>query len=188
MRRISLTLFALLVLLIVLSCQRKSVPSKIEQPAQSIGKASDFHVGENGELTSPMITAGIDLTKFDQLGHFDCRQWAAADSVKRSAFYEKQKEAELARVRALIWSRWQQRKPSYLRVTYDSIDAVTTDHIFIDLDKTGQRQLILRSLCTMGEAPLNEYPAIHQIELRGTEQTPSILVFKNDAGKTISSL
>lgn len=186
MRRISLILNALLLSLIVPSCRHEPVPSKIEQPTQSTDKASYYHVGENGELTSPTITAGIDLTKFDQLGHFDCRQWAAADSVKRSSFYEKRKETALERVRALIWSRWQQQKPSYLRVTYDSIDATTTYHIFIDLDEMGQRQLILRPLCNY--APGNGYPPIYHLEYRGTEKKPSALLFKDNAGTTIASL
>ena len=188
MPKFSPILFVMFALLFIPSCRRESAPDTVAQPMQSVKKANNVHIGENGELTTPTITAGIDLTKFDQLGHYDCRQWVAADSINRSAFYEKRKEAGLERVRALIWSHWKQRKPSYLRVTYDSVDAVTTHHIFIDLDKTGQRQLILRSLCTMGDAPLSEYPVIHQIELKGTEQKPSILVFKNDAGKTIISL
>ena len=181
--------FALLMLMAVSSCRSESTNGKPTQTLQSIGTASppntQIRVEEYGELITPTITSGIDITKYEQLGHFDCRQWAAADSVKRSAFYEKRKEAKLERVRALIWSRWQQRKPSYLRVTYDSIDAVTTHHIFIDLDQSGKRQLILRSLCTYGDSSISDYPPIHHLEYKGTEKKPSVLVFKNDVGAMI---
>ena len=83
---------------------------------------------ETGELTSKDITQNRDMAQYDKGGHFDCHGW---DKEPKDVCDEK-------KVRNFIWQHWTEKKRGYIRVTYGSVDARSTSHIFIEPDEKGE--------------------------------------------------
>lgn len=77
---------------------------------------------ETGELTSRDILQKRDISRYDQGGHFDCHGWTK----------EPKDVCDEKRVRDFIWQHWTDKKPGYIRITYGSVDARSTSHIFIE--------------------------------------------------------
>ena len=81
-----------------------------------------------GELTTSDIAQKRDLTLYKNGGHFDCRTWAETQ----------QGSCDLSKLLEFVWQHWENKQRAYIRITGDSVDAVSTSHIFIEpsQDKT----------------------------------------------------
>jgi hypothetical protein len=74
------------------------------------------------ELTTDDIAQGRDLSSYDQAGFFDCRSVAPPPRP----------HCELETIRKFIWEHWQAKRRGYIRVTWNSVDATSTSHVFIE--------------------------------------------------------
>jgi hypothetical protein len=143
-------------------------------------------VREDGELTVNTIAENRDLNLYDQAGHFDCRYY----TLERFADNQKQQfiEMALAQPREFIWEHWQQKRRGYIRITFDSVDAVSTSHIFIEPDANGVWKVTWRIVRHMGE--VDDKPPIFSVERSLQSTYPSKkgalykLIFKYKDGDT----
>src|SRR5215813_12700427 len=133
-RRISTMKIPSLVGFIVLlavshSCgQRNLVQSgTTTTPAKVFEKSKD-------ELTAENIAQGRDLLKYDDGGFFDCRGWVPLKSP----------QCDESKLKTFVWQKWSEKRRGYIRVTYDSVDAISTSHIFIEPDESGKWSVIWR--------------------------------------------
>ena len=83
------------------------------------------------ELKTPDIAQGRDLTKYDDGGHHDCRNHSLSDTAPRSCDY--------ANARDFILAHWERKRRGYIRLTVDSVDTMSTSHIFIEPAADGWR-------------------------------------------------
>ncbi len=89
--------------------------------------------GENNELTTKDLTQNRDLNQYDQGGHFDCRGLIAKN--------ESRVQCNENKIRDFIWQHWTKKKRGYIRVTYNSVDATSTSHIFIEPNEKSEWQI-----------------------------------------------
>jgi hypothetical protein len=87
---------------------------------------------KDGSFTTQAVAGTRNLSLYDDAGHFDCRRFT------REAIYKKPEE-EKARIassmedaRAFIWEHWKSKKRGYIQITFNSVDATSTSHIFIE--------------------------------------------------------
>ena len=141
--------------------------------------------GENGELTTATIAENRDLKVYDQSGHFDCRFWAHA--FRKDSATDKTSDsikASLSKAREFIWQRWQSKRRGYIRLTFDSVDAVSTSHIFVEPDERGSWRVVWRIVRHFGE--IDDLPAIRSVEripsVKGQEKENNLykLVFRDN--------
>ncbi len=85
---------------------------------------------DKGELTTKDITQKRNMTQYEDAGYFDCRNWIVKNE-SRGICDEK-------KIRDFLWQYWTEKKRGYVRVTYDSVDAKSTSHIFIEPDGKGE--------------------------------------------------
>lgn len=83
---------------------------------------------DRGELISKDILEKRDISLYDQGGHFDCHGW---DKGPKDICDQK-------KVRDFIWQHWTDKKRGYIRITYGSVDARSTSHIFIEPNEKGE--------------------------------------------------
>ena len=138
----------------------------------------------NGELTAGGITENRDLAKYVDGGFFDCRGWI--DAQKRQLCDEH-------KLRDFIWKQWHEKSRGYVRVTYDSVDAVSTSHIFIEPDKSGNWSVKWRiarwHALPGGSNQITNIENIAAVEQSGNIKTYRwFLVFKNEAGAIIERI
>jgi hypothetical protein len=123
------------------------------------------------ELTASNIAQGRDLKLYDDGGHFDCRQLALSDTAPRNC--------DLPKARDFIWEHWQKKRRGYIRVTVDSVDTMSTSHIFIEPDSHGAWHVAWRIAQTRANGPSVV------MDLSGfttVERTGSKLAFKATGG------
>jgi hypothetical protein len=136
-----------------------------EIPAQVIRKRYD-------ELTADGIAEGRDLVLYDDGGYFDCRSYYPAKDHG---------VCDEGKVRDFIWSHWQEKRRCYVRITYSSVDAVSTSHIFVEPNAQGQWHVAWRIVRHSNE--ITNIPDIVNIELvNGESGKSSYLVFKDNEG------
>jgi hypothetical protein len=126
---------------------------------------------EGRELKTPDIAQGRELKLYDDGGHFDCRELALSDTAPRNC--------DLPKARDFIWAHWRERQRGYVRVTVDSVDTMSTSHIFIEPDKQGVWHVSWRIAQARGNSPnvVRDEPEIVAIE-----RTDSKLIFKGRDG------
>ena len=138
---------------------------------------------KDGALTTANITDHRDLAKYDDGGHFDCRRYGKdwfKDREKAKAIIASSVDG----ARNFIWTHWQGKKGGYLRITFNTVDATSTSHIFIEPDAKGNWQIIwriVRGHSMMNHNMSGDVPVIRDVE-RESSGSSYILVFKSANG------
>jgi hypothetical protein len=97
------------------------------------------------ELMTADIAQARDMSLYDDGGHFDCRQHSFSDTSPRNC--------DLPKTRDFIWQHWQQKRRGYIRVTVDSVDTMSTSHIFIEPHDHGRWHVAWRVAQARGWGP-----------------------------------
>jgi hypothetical protein len=141
---------------------------------------------DKGELSTKDITQRRDMTQYDDGGYFDCRDWIAKDA-SRGVCDEK-------KIRDYIWQYWMEKKRGYVRVTYDSVDAKSTSHIFIEPDEKGEWSVAWRIVRFHAIPQLNNQitDVAKIVKVERVEDKPEkgewALVFKNRIGSIMEKI
>ncbi len=138
---------------------------------------------EKGEMTAKDITQSRDISKYNDGGYFDCRGWIAKDETRG--------ECDEKKIRDFIWEHWTEQKRGYIRVTYDSVDAKSTSHIFIEPNEKGKWRIARRIVRLHAIPELNnritEVQTLFQV--KRIENKPKkdewAIILQNSEGKTI---
>jgi hypothetical protein len=154
--------------------QKEGTPA--EQFYRKGGKESKAKIiYQDGELTASNIAQARDLTQYDGGGHFNCRKWTRPQGAAQS-------NCDLPKVRDFILQHWQDKRRGYIRITFDSVDAVSTAHIFIEPNPQGRWHVAWRWARHSGV--VTDLPDIVTVERANLERTgvndgSYILVFKD---------
>jgi len=131
------------------------------------------------------------MSNYDDGGSFDCSRLF----LERLRTQGKVKDVcDENKIRDFIWQHWTNSHRSYIRVTYSSVDASGTFHIFIEPDKKGVWSVfwrIVRSSALPGSLPeITDVGKIVSVER--IEDKPKIgewaLVFKNKLGEIVEKM
>ena len=159
----SVTTIMLLVSGVSLSQAQKSKRTQREEtPAERFyrkgGKETKAKIiSEKGELTTSDIAQERGLSLYDSGGHFNCRSWIPAQDDPKP-------NCDIPKVRDFIWQHWENKQRAYIRITFDSVDAVSTSHIFIEPDQNGKWHVAWRIVRHLGE--ITDIPDIRSIKQR----------------------
>jgi hypothetical protein len=95
------------------------------------------------------------LSTYENGGHFNCYMR-----------YKDEKDdiCDLPRVRDFIWQHWQNKRRGYIRITFGSIDAQSTSHIFIEPNEQGAWHVGWRIVRPLGE--ITDIPDITTVKQR----------------------
>jgi len=160
-----------------------------QQPVSDVNRTGSLHVAtfqaEDGGFTTNAIAGTRNLPLYDDAGHFDCREFT------REAIYKRPKE-EKARIasamgnaRAFIWEHWQSKKRGYIRITFNSVDATSTSHIFIEPDSSGVWQVTWRIVRHSNE--VDDLPPIRIVDRKNVDGE-AVLVFHAADGEEEETL
>jgi hypothetical protein len=143
----------------------------------------EITVSEGGEISSAKIAAGRDMRLYEQAGHFDCRRWSEV-ALKNPQENNTRVEAALAAARRFIWEQWQNKRRGYIRLTFDSVDAASTSHIFIEPDADGRWQIFWRVARWHALLPsgVDDLPVIRAV-VRPPPNGKAVLIFKGAHGE-----
>jgi hypothetical protein len=153
------------------------------------GRANTFDqcsslIDNTGALTTASISEGRQLSDYADGGHSDCRQYSE-DALKRPDLAKKKAAASLKSAREFILSHWQTKKRGYIRVSFNSVDATGTSHIFIEPDSGGHWEInwrIVRQHAFIKDNNVvSVVPTFRTVE-RLKSEDGYILVFKSDDG------
>jgi hypothetical protein len=123
------------------------------------------------ELMTADIAQARDMTLYDDGGHFDCREHSFSDTSLRNC--------DLPKTRDFIWEHWQKKRRGYIRVTVDSVDTMSTSHIFIEPDSLGAWHVAWR----VAQARANGPSVVRDLSAFTTvERVGSKLAFKGADG------
>jgi hypothetical protein len=149
---------------------------------------TEIYTGDDEELTSSIISGQRDLKLYEQARHFNCRRWTSA-AINNKRNYD-EVEQRLTKAREFIWEHWRNKKRGYLRITLDSVDAVSTSHIFIEPDAQGTWQIVWRIARwhAMMRDSLDDMPILRQVEKSKNKNGQTILIFKDADGEDSTSL
>lgn len=128
----------------------------------------------DGELTTENIEQDRDLSLYDKGGYFNCNSF---QNIDRETCKKNERAA-----RDFIWQHWKEKRQGYLSITYNSIDAVSTSHIFIEPKKQGSWHVAWRIVRHSDE--VNDMPdlvAVERIENAEGKNSYS-LVFRDKDG------
>lgn len=141
---------------------------------------------DKGELTTKDITQKRDMPQYSDGGYFDCRGWVSKNEFRGNCDEKK--------VRDFIWQHWTEKKRGYVRVTYDSVDAKSTSHIFIEPDEKGEWSVAWRMVRFHAIPQLNNQiiDVAKIITVERVENKPRkgmwALVFKNRIGSIMERM
>jgi hypothetical protein len=141
---------------------------------------------KNGELNTRDITQNRDMTQYEQGGHIICGGLISKENSDN--------KCDEIKVRDFIWGNWNKKKRSYITITYNGIDAVSTSHIFIEPNDQDEWRLAWRivRLHTMPEYSnlITDMPTIFNIERveNKPEKGQWALVFKNKEGNILEKI
>ena len=168
-----------LAILLGLACSAASKESEPywETPNQKFyalgGKQTPAKIISRGEeLTTDDIAQGRDLSLYDRGGLFDCQHhW---DEPSRD-------HCDVQAIRKFIWEHWHQKKRGYIRATFNSVDATSTFHIFIEPTSSGRWHVAWRIARHTNE--ITDCPDITSVawesRKRGDEKGSKVLVFRH---------
>ena len=144
---------------------------------------------QNGEITANIISDQRDLKLYDQAGHFDCRGWSN-EALKDPRNYHNHVESLKSKAGEFIWEHWQTKKRGYLRITFNSVDATGTSHIFIEPDSQGVWQIVWRIARwhALGGHGVTDLPIIRRLEQTKGNDGKTVLKFKDADGEEWQSL
>jgi hypothetical protein len=118
---------------------------------------------DHGALTTSGIALKRDLTIYDYGGHIDCRVGMVRYSDETAKDVSKER-CQLSKLRDFVWEHWQTKKRAYIRISFDTVDAVSTSHLFIEPDRDGQWQVAWRIARHTNE--ITDIPEIRDIRQR----------------------
>jgi hypothetical protein len=141
-------------------------------------------VKQDGEVTAAIIAKGRDVRSYDQGGRFDCRRWSPT-ALTNGRENEQRIASALETARNFIWEHWQNKKRGYVRLTEDSVDCVSTSHIFIEPDANGKWQIAWRIARShaMGPNNISDLPTIRRVEQKINNGKATSLIFKDADGE-----
>jgi hypothetical protein len=135
---VTLSLVAIVALAFAVESQKRRTETPNERFYRLGGKETKANVVlDRGALTTSSITQQRDLTLYDDGGHTNCR----VGLVRYRGETDRDFGAELcqlSKLRDFVWEHWQSHKRGYVRVSFDSVDAVSTAHLFIEPGSDGK--------------------------------------------------
>ena len=99
-------------------------------------KDIEFYWKDGIGLTTNNITQKRDISQYTLGGHIDCRRWGKENKLSV--------ECKKNSLRDFIWQLWTDKKRGYITQSGDSVDASSTAHIFIEPDKKGNWNIVIR--------------------------------------------
>src|SRR5262245_21698200 len=192
---------AIVIILVALSAyfvsetHGQKISKRIETPnerfVRKVGRSisAETTVKQDGEVTAGIIAKGRDSQLYDQGGHFDCRRWSPT-AIKSGQENELRIASAIETARIFIWEHWQNKKRGYIRLTYDSVDAVSTSHIFIEPDASGKWQIVWRITRWHAMMPsgIDDLPTIRRVEQIIKNGKATSLAFKDADGEKWQTL
>jgi hypothetical protein len=189
----SAKMICLSAILLCLSCasfgQKKQIKKETVQKSESetVKTTEAEVVGDaNSELSTKDIAQNRDLSAYRQGGFFDCREWFSKNEARG--------DCDENKLRDFIWQSWTSKTRGYVRVTYNSVDAVSTSHIFIEPDEKGQWRVAWRIVRRHVIPELNNriddilgITAVEQISDK-PKKGDRALIFKNKSGAIIQKM
>ncbi len=126
------------------------------------GKSTEAEIiVQKGQLTTAAIAQKRDLSLYDDGGHSNCRAGLVSFQGEDDADFNLE-NCRIPEVRDFIWEHWQSKRRGYVRISFDSVDAVSTSHIFIEPDQNGRLHVAWRIVRHSGE--ITDIPDIISIE------------------------
>jgi hypothetical protein len=123
------------------------------------------------ELMTADIAQARDMSLYDDGSHFDCREHSLSDTSPRNC--------DLPKVRDFIFEHWQKKRRGYIRITEDSVDTMSTSHIFIEPDSHDVWQIVWR----VAQARANGLSVVRDLSAFTTvKRVGSKLAFKTTEG------
>ena len=159
-----------------------SISAVAQQTAPDVDRTRSLQVAtfkaRDGGLTANEITGVRNMSLYDDAGHVDCRR------ITQEALHKPKEEkariaSALRNARAFIWEHWQSKKRGYIRITFNSVDATSTSHIFIEPDSKGIWQVTWRIVRHNNE--VNDLPPLRTVERKNVDGEP-ILMFNTADG------
>jgi hypothetical protein len=139
----SLTVIALVVIAITaIAVAVESQKRRDETPAERFyrkgGKETKADVVvDHGALTTANIAQQRDLTIYDDGGHINCRLGMVRYAGETASDFSAER-CQLPKLRNFMFEHWVAKKRGYVRISFDSVDAVSTSHLFIEPDGDGK--------------------------------------------------
>jgi hypothetical protein len=157
------------------------------------GKSSKAEIiVQNGELITATVAQERDLSLYDDGGHSNCRagmvrfRGESPDDFKFAY-------CQILKARDFIWEHWQNKRRGYIRISFDSVDAVSTAHIFVEPNPEGAWHVAWRWVRDSGE--IDDLPDLRSVERRQAKREDVehkvgtlILVFRDKEGDEIRTL
>lgn len=141
-----------------------------------------IHARDHGEIFTNDVTGKLDLSRYQQGGHFDCRTFVLPDE---------RGSCETAKLNEFILENWTNKRLAYVRVSYNSRDAGATFHIFVEPDKKGTWTVLTRVVrwhSLPGGTGIEEYPRAYFVEKSGESSNHFSLKLKDKKGRLITVL
>jgi hypothetical protein len=160
-----------------------------QQPVSDANRTKLLHVAtfqaKDGGFTTNAIAETRNLSLYDDAGHFDCRRFTGEATYKRPKEEKARIASAMGTARAFIWEHWQSKKRGYIRITFNSVDATSTSHIFIEPDSSSVWQVTWRIVRHNNE--VYDLPSIRIIE-RKNVGGEAVLVFNAADGEEQETL
>lgn len=160
-----------------------SLPLVAQQPASGANRTGSLRVatfkGKDGAFTTDEIAGARTLSLYDDAGHFDCRRFSQDATYKRPEEEKTRIASAMKSARDFIWEHWQSKKRGYIRITFNSVDATSTSHIFIEPDARSVWQVTWRIV--RHNDRVDDLPPIRIIEQKNV-RGETVLVFKTADG------
>jgi len=135
---------ALAAIAVVVESQKRRNETPNERFYRKGGKETKAEVFvDHGALTSSKIAQQRDLTMYDDGGHINCRMGLVRYSGESAGDFSPER-CQLPKLRDFVWTHWQTKKRAYIRISFDTVDAVSTSHIFIEPDSDGKWHVVWR--------------------------------------------
>jgi hypothetical protein len=120
---------------------------------------------KTGKLIASDIAQERDLASYDDGGDINCRVGTVRHPGETAADFSSER-CQLSKLRDFVWEHWQTKRRGYLRISFDSVDAVSTSHLFIEPESDGKWHVAWRIVRHFGE--ITDMPNI-----RGIKQRPA---------------
>jgi len=147
---------------------------------------AQIELKDKGELTAKDIAQKRTMASYADGGYFDCRGWVPKDEPRGTCDQKK--------IRDFIWRHWNEKTRGYIRVTYNSVDARSTSHIFIEPDKNDEWSICWRIVRWHAIPQLsNQITEISKIvSIDRVQDKPKkgewMIEFKNKSGKVMETM
>jgi hypothetical protein len=138
------------------------------------------------ELTAQDIAEGRNLKLYEQGGHLNCFSHIPVGTRKEADEIARRAGKRVAAARRFILSHWDEHRRGYIRLSFDSVDANATSHIFIEPDSGGKWQVIWRIVRSSNE--ITTIPILRSVIRDSTENKLGQLIFKDSEGDELKRL